>query len=91
MRELGAADAARDTEGAFISTIHGFCVRVLRSHALAAGIDPSFVVLDQPQAERLADAAFDEALEDLVLNVPGGLELVAAYGAGPCAGRSRVR
>src|SRR6202046_3030741 len=34
--ELGAPDAARATEGAFISTIHGFCARVLRPHALGA-------------------------------------------------------
>ena len=46
LRELGADDAARATEGAFISTIHGFCARVLRTHALAVGIDPAFVVVD---------------------------------------------
>src|SRR2546421_6527044 len=63
LRELGADEAGRATEGAFIATIHGFCARVLRANALAAGIDPSFAVLDQPEAERLADAAFDEALE----------------------------
>ena len=40
LRELGADEAARATEGAFISTIHGFCARVLRAHALAAGLDP---------------------------------------------------
>ena len=34
LRELGAGEAARQTEGAFISTIHGFCARVLRAHAL---------------------------------------------------------
>ena len=83
LRELGADEAARATEGAFISTIHGFCARVLRAHALAAGIDPLFVVLDQPEADRLADAAFEEALEDLAQNAPGGVDLIAAYGSGP--------
>src|ERR1700716_976061 len=53
LRERGADDAARATEGAFISTIHGFCARVLRANALSAGIDPAFVVLDQPEAGRL--------------------------------------
>jgi ATP-dependent helicase/nuclease subunit A len=86
LRELGADDAARATEGAFISTIHAFCARVLRAHALAAGIDPSFVVLDRPEAERLADAAFDGALEDLAQNVPGGVELIAGYGPGQLRG-----
>ena len=65
LRELGADEAARATEGAFISTIHGFCARVLRAHALAAGLDPAFVVLDAPDAERIADDAFDDALEEL--------------------------
>ena len=78
LRELGAEDAARATEGAFISTIHGFCARVLRAHAVTAGIDPAFTVLDQPEARRLADAAFDDALEGLGA---AGVELIAAYGA----------
>ena len=77
LRALGADEAARATEGAFISTIHGFCARVLRAHALAAGLDPAFVVLDAPDAERLADAAFDEALEELA-----PVDLIAAYTAG---------
>ena len=50
LRELGALDAARATEGAFISTIHGFCARVLRAEALAAGLDPEFEVLDEVAA-----------------------------------------
>jgi ATP-dependent helicase/nuclease subunit A len=82
LRELGADVAARATEGAFISTIHGFCARALRTHALAAGIDPRFAVLDQPEAEALADAAFDEALEDFARDVPGGVDLIAAYSPG---------
>ncbi|MDQ6745412.1 MAG: UvrD-helicase domain-containing protein, partial [Actinomycetota bacterium] len=79
LREAGAQEAARATEGAFISTIHGFCARVLRTHALAAGIDPGFSVLDQAQARRLASLAFDHALEELA-GAAGGGELVAAYG-----------
>ncbi len=79
LRELGEDEAARQTEGAFISTIHGFCARLLRAHAVAVGIDPAFTVLDQPDAQRLADAAFDDALE----HVPGAVDLIAAYGAGP--------
>ncbi|MGZ4196462.1 MAG: UvrD-helicase domain-containing protein [Solirubrobacteraceae bacterium] len=82
LRALGADDAARATEGAFISTIHGFCARVLRGHALAAGLDPLFVVLDEPEAARIADAAFDEALDDLARNEPGGVDLIAAYTPG---------
>ncbi|MBV9417283.1 MAG: UvrD-helicase domain-containing protein, partial [Solirubrobacterales bacterium] len=86
LRELDAHEAARATEGAFISTIHGFCARVLRSHALAAGLDPAFVVLDTPDAERLADAAFDESLEELARADPAVIDLIAAYGAGGLRG-----
>jgi ATP-dependent exoDNAse (exonuclease V) beta subunit len=81
LRDRGHDDAARATEGAFISTIHGFCARLLRAHALAAGIDPAFVVLDRPQSQRLADAAFDEALEELAQSAPGAVELIAAHTA----------
>lgn len=76
-RELGAVEQARATEGAFISTIHSFCARVLRAHALLAGIDPRFVVLDEPEARGIADQAFDDVLSDL-----GDVELIASYGAG---------
>jgi ATP-dependent exoDNAse (exonuclease V) beta subunit len=79
LRSLGAVDVARDTEGAFISTIHGFCARVLRANALAAGIDPAFVVLERASSERLMDAAFDDAVE----SVGGARELLAAWGVGP--------
>ena len=64
--ELGdREERAREAEAAWISTIHGFCARVLRTHALAAGIDPEFRVLDALEAERLAIDAFDRALARL--------------------------
>jgi ATP-dependent helicase/nuclease subunit A len=83
LRELGAVEAARQTEGASISTIHAFCARLLRTHALRAGIDPRFTVLDGWRAQRLADLAFDQSLEGLGQDEPGGLELIAAYGPAP--------
>jgi ATP-dependent helicase/nuclease subunit A len=86
LRELGADEAARATEGAFISTIHGFCARLLRANALAAGIDPAFTVLDESPSVRLAGEAFDAALEHLAEHTPGGLELIAAYTAGQLRG-----
>ena len=83
LRELGEAEAARATEGAFISTIHGFCARVLRAHALAAGIDPHFTVLDRGDSEPLADLAFDDALDELAKSSEQAVDLIAAYGPGP--------
>src|ERR1700727_1004136 len=81
LRELGAAEAARATEGAFISTIHGFCARLLRVHALSAGLDPNFVVLDRPQSDPLATAAFDDALTELARGDERAVQLIADYGA----------
>jgi ATP-dependent exoDNAse (exonuclease V) beta subunit len=78
LRSLGARDEARATEGAFVSTIHGFCTRVLRAHALTVGIDPEFAILDEPEARGLALAAFEDALCELAC-APDGTELVASY------------
>jgi ATP-dependent helicase/nuclease subunit A len=53
--------------GAWVTTIHGFCRRLLAAHPVAAGIDPGFRVLDESEAERAARAAFDAALEDFLV------------------------
>ena len=79
--ELGGRQAARDTEAAFVSTFHGFCARLLRGHALLAGLDPDFAVLEEGLAAWLRERAFRSALERLLA---GGerdaLDVVAAYG-----------
>jgi ATP-dependent exoDNAse (exonuclease V) beta subunit len=48
--------------GAWVTTIHGFCNRVLAAHPIAAEVDPGFRVLDAPEAARAAREAFDDAL-----------------------------
>jgi ATP-dependent exoDNAse (exonuclease V) beta subunit len=66
--------------GVPITTIHGFCRRLLASHPVAAGIDPHFRVLDASEAERMARAAFDAALERfLAAGDPDRETTVAAY------------
>ena len=77
--ELGRRADARAAEGAWISTIHGFCARVLRAHALSAGIDPDFRVLGELESERIAADAFDGALGAFMESDPERLEMVAAY------------
>jgi len=50
VRELekrGDVANRRLAEAAYISTIHGFCSRILREHPLAARLDPSFRVMDE--------------------------------------------
>jgi ATP-dependent helicase/nuclease subunit A len=51
--ECDGREHARAAETAWISTIHGFCARVLRTHALVAGLDPEFRVIDTLEAGRL--------------------------------------
>ena len=52
--------------GAWVTTIHGFCNRLLAGHPVAAGVDPRFRVLDGAEAERAAREAFDEALGEFL-------------------------
>src|SRR5215204_1988295 len=81
--ELGRREDARAAESAWVSTTHGLCARILRAHALSAGIDPDFRVLDEVDAERLAADAFDGALEEFMAvgsaPDPERVEMVAAY------------
>ncbi len=79
--ELEDREAARDTEAAFVGTFHGFCARLLRSHALAAGLDPEFAILDEGLAGRLRERAFELALREFLGGARGErIDLLAAYG-----------
>lgn len=57
--ERGETANRRLAEAAYISTIHGFCSRILREHPLAAKLDPSFRVMD----EVTRNVFLDECLE----------------------------
>jgi ATP-dependent helicase/nuclease subunit A len=75
-------DLARALDGAWISTIHGFCHRLLRSHPFAAGVDPRFRVLDESQGRVLRGEAFEAALTAFCAeDDPARLRLLAVYGA----------
>ncbi|MDX6407600.1 MAG: hypothetical protein QOE13_671 [Gaiellaceae bacterium] len=80
--ERGRPELARELDGAWISTIHGFCNRLLRSHPFAAGVDPRFRVLDDSQGRVLRGEAFAAALTAFCANDdPARLRLLAVYGA----------
>lgn len=67
---------------AWINTLHGFCLRLVREHFHRLGLDPEFTVLDQAQRALLAaqsldavlarrfagSASRDRAIQDLVLS-----------------------
>ncbi|WP_205697431.1 exodeoxyribonuclease V subunit beta [Conexibacter sp. SYSU D00693] len=81
--ELGERELATEAEGAWISTVHGFCMRVLKAHAIAAGLDPAFRVLDDREARGLREDAFERALAGFLDEAQNGhraeaLDLVAA-------------
>lgn len=70
---------------ATISTLHGFCLRVLRRHFYLIGLDPSFRVMDQEEASLLFDEAMDELFEEahggeFGKAVPGLDDLLLHYG-----------
>jgi ATP-dependent helicase/nuclease subunit A len=80
--EARRPDLSRALDGAWISTIHGFCHRLLRSHPFAAGVDPRFRVLDDSQGRVLRSEAFDAALDAFTAgDGPGRVRLLAVYGA----------
>jgi len=82
LHELGRHDLARSLDGAWISTIHGFCLRLLKAHPFAAGLDPRVRVLDDSQGRVIRGEAFEAALNEFCAgNDPVRLRLLATYGA----------
>ena len=80
--ERGRPDLARVLDGAWISTIHAFCHRLLRSHPFAAGVDPRFRVLDESQGRVLRGEAFEATLTAFCGDDDASrLRLLAVYGA----------
>ena len=78
----GRHDLARDLDGAWISTIHGFCLRLLKTYSFAAGLDPRFRELDDAQSAVLRSESFRQALEEFSAGgEPDRLRLLATYGA----------
>jgi ATP-dependent helicase/nuclease subunit A len=82
LHERGRHDLARRLDGAWISTIHGFCSRLLKAHPFEVGLDPRFREADEAAATVLRGEAFDEALDAFCAGgAPDRLRLLATYGA----------
>jgi ATP-dependent exoDNAse (exonuclease V) beta subunit len=62
--ERGDVANRRQAEAAYISTIHGFCSRILREHPLAARLDPSFRVMDEVTRNVFLDEYLDQLYKD---------------------------
>lgn len=62
LNRLGMTEERRQVETAYISTIHGFCSRLLQENPFEAGVDPQFTVLDESQSRRLLMQTFDDVI-----------------------------
>ncbi len=73
----------RGLEAARIGTFHSFCGEVLRRHAIEAGVDPGFAVLDEPIALSIRDEALAGEIRDrLAARDPDLIDLAVEYGLG---------
>lgn len=57
--ERGDEPNRRRAEAAYISTIHGFCARLLRENPIASGSDPGFGVVDDMQLGFFLDEEYE--------------------------------
>ena len=72
LAEAFADDAERRgrLERAYVSTVHGFCARLLRENAIFAGIDPEFYVMDERESAREMGRAAAATLDGLLAERP---------------------
>ena len=56
----------RTLDGAVITTIHGFCARLLREFPVEAHIDPQFLLLDEHRAAMLLESVVEEVLSQFI-------------------------
>jgi ATP-dependent helicase/nuclease subunit A len=74
------AGLVRALDSARISTIHSFCAALVRAHAVEAGVDPQFEVLEQAQSEsRLAEVIDDELRRLIAQRDAATLDLAARF------------
>ncbi len=60
-------------ERAYVSTVHGFCARLLKENAIFAGIDPEFYVTDERESSRMQRLAIDQVLDVMLAEEPGSM------------------
>ena len=70
IKERLAARLGSSIERAWVLTIDGFCTRLLRENAIAAGLAPDFTVLEESAAQRLQRESADAALEKIFRERP---------------------
>ncbi len=87
-------------ERAYVSTVDGFCTRLLKENAVFAGVDPDFSVMDENDAFRVQRQTIDGVLDAMFQEQPDrmrvllrglasvdiGREVLETYGAIRAAG-----
>lgn len=63
--------ASRSLDELTATTIHGFCLTVIRSHAVAARLDPGSKVMDAATADAMFDSVFARWLTDRLSGAGG--------------------
>ena len=73
-------------DAAHISTLHSFCLQLVRRNFHVLGIDPQIVVLEEGEARLLAEEALEEILREHYAGKPGFstdvLNLIQQHGRG---------
>lgn len=64
LRSVGKFEDALKVDGAWISTIHGMCSRILREHALEVDIDPEFQLVIGADEQLVLKQAINNAIHD---------------------------
>jgi ATP-dependent helicase/nuclease subunit A len=65
---------------AYISTIHSFCLRILREYPVEAGLDPDFNQLNEMQNELLIEQTIRTELEKISTDEQQWLDLFRLFG-----------
>jgi ATP-dependent exoDNAse (exonuclease V) beta subunit len=78
--------ALQELEEAHVNTIHGFCAELLRERPVEACVDPLFVVLTEPQADRLYARAFRTWLQRTLEDPPDGVRRALRRSSAPAFG-----
>jgi ATP-dependent helicase/nuclease subunit A len=56
----------RTLDGAVITTIHGFCARLLREFPVEARVDPQFLLLDEHRAAMMLESMVEQVLSEFI-------------------------
>ena len=69
----------RELDSLQVTTVHGFCQRLLTEHAVEAGIDPDFRVADETEATAMLDEAVRRCCHELDHSQAPACELVEIF------------